>query len=127
MATASEINAAATEPEWETISTSIGEEWDFEQDGVLVGHFLGTKTVESTKVDSGEATAIQFAPLDNPDHVVFIWQSADLMMFSNDDRIRTGDLCKINFLGRRTFTGKDNKPRQIKNYSVQVAKIVPTA
>lgn len=116
-------NAANGVDEWETVNTgSIGEEWDFTRDGPLVGNFLGLRTVETTKVESGEATAIQFAPIDRPDEIVFVWQSADLMAFSDSDMFTIGDRVRINFLGIKQFTGADGKPRQLKQYRVQVPK-----
>lgn len=118
------------EPEidWETINTgSLGDEWDFERNGPLIGYFTGTRVIETQKVDSGEATAILFSPYKHQDEQVFIWQSADLEIFSEPESpILQGDLCKITFLGIRQFTGtnKDGKaePRQIKQYKVQAQK-----
>lgn len=111
--------------DWETVNTgSLGNEWDFERDGPLVGHFLGSRVIETTKTQSGEATALQFAPVANPDDIVFIWESADLGIFSDTDSIiRVGDLVRIAYLGRRQFTAADGTPRQIKQYRVQMPKI----
>lgn len=111
--------------EWETISTSLGDEWDFERDGALIAHFVGLVEKETNKIESGKATAVQFAPINDPDRVVFVWASADLQMFTGGDSadlIRVGDLVKIQFLGRDQFTGADGSPRQIKRYRVQAAK-----
>lgn len=120
MAKISDAPETTDSEQWETINSgSLGNEWDFDQDGPLVGYFLGTRTVPTTKVDSGEATAIQFSLRSDPDEIVFVWESSDLKIFSNTDMFRTGDLTKITYLGRRSFTGSDNKPRQIKQYRVQ--------
>lgn len=115
--------SADTGDEWETVNTgSIGEEWDFERDGPLTGNFLGLRTVETTKVESGEATAIQFAPISAPDEIVFVWMSADLKAFEDSDMFAVGDRVRISYLGRKQFTGEDGKPRQLKQYRVQVPK-----
>lgn len=109
--------------EWDTVNTgSIGEEWDFERDGPLTGNFLGLRTVETQKVESGEAIAIQFAPISDPDSVVFIWMSADLAAFEDGGMFAIGDRVRITYLGRKQFTGADGKPRQLKQYRVQVPR-----
>lgn len=121
---ASRPDASADVPDgttWETLpGGSMGDEWDFERDGTLIGHFVGLKTVETQKVESGEATAILIAPLTTPDREVFVWASKELDALTGD-LVRVGDLVKIDFLGRDQFTDKDGKPRQIKRYKVQAA------
>lgn len=111
--------------EWETVNTgSLGSEWDFDRDGALVGHFLGLRTIETTKTASGSATALQFAQATHPDNIVFVWESADLSVFSDTESIiRVGDLVRITYLGRRQFTAADGTPRQIKQYRVQLPKV----
>lgn len=116
-----ETTAIPEGTEWETIPTgSLGNEWSF-HDGPLVGHYLGSRVVETTKVDSGEAVAHQFAPLDNPDDIVFLWESHDLSALSGE-MIRVGDLIRVSFLGERAFTSKDGQPRRIKQYKIEAAK-----
>jgi hypothetical protein len=115
---------AADNDGWDTLNSgSIGTEWDFERETVLTGHFLGLRTVETTKIESGTATAIQIAPLDSPDDIFFVWLSADLKAFEMDNDgtalVRQGDLVRITYLGRKSFVGADGKPRQIKQYKVQ--------
>lgn len=113
--------------EWENLpGGSLGDEWDFERDGALIAHFVGMQDVETQKVESGHATALQFAPVNDPDRIVFVWQSSELSQFSEGDDgfplVRTGDIVKIQYLGRDQFSGTDGKPRQIKRYRVQVGK-----
>lgn len=107
--------------EWETIGGSLGTEWDF-RDGPLVGNYLGSQTVATRKTESGEAIAHRFAGADDPDSIVFVWESADLRSAFANDAIGLGDLCRISFLGEREFTSADGQPRRIKQYRVQRAK-----
>lgn len=110
--------------EWETIPTgSLGEEWDFEHDGPLIGHYLGSRTVETRKLESGEATAHLFAPVRDPESVVFLWESADLRGAFDGDKIRMGDKVRVTYLGERAFTADNGQPRRIKQYRVEAAKI----
>lgn len=109
--------------EWETVNTgSIGEEWDFDRDGPLTGAFLGLRTVPTQKVESGEATAIQFAPAGAEDTIVFVWMSEDLKAFGDSNMFAVGDRVKVSYLGRKSFNGADGKPRQLKQYRVQVPR-----
>ncbi len=127
-ATAPEIDAPeAGAMEWETVQTGLGREWDFERDGALVGNFLGVQSVETTKVDSGEATAYLFrSRAENED--VFVWGSSEIVKAfdrsipdTNDPIIAIGDLVKVEYLGRESFTGAKG-PQQIKRYRVQIPK-----
>lgn len=109
--------------EWETIPTgSLGEEWDFERNGALVGNFIGSREVETQKIESGRATAYQFAPVADPDAIVFVWGSAEIEAAFTSDLIRVGDKVRITYLGERAFTAADGKPRRIKQYKVEAAK-----
>lgn len=117
---------AATE--WETVNANLGKEWDFERDGALTGHFLGTATVETDKVESGVATAYRFSPQGDPESLVFIWGSSEIVgafsrMIPDTDQpiIAIGDLVRIKYLGRDAFTGAKG-PQQIKRYAVQIPK-----
>lgn len=111
---------------WETVGGSLGEEWDF-VNGPLIGNYLGHKTVETEKVDSGEATAYQFALASDPESVVFVWGSYAITDAFADGAIKLGDLVKITAQGTREFsavnekTGK-NEPRIVKQYRVQVRR-----
>lgn len=114
--------------EWETIpSGSLGEEWDFSHAGPLVGQYIGSREVETQKIESGSATAHQFAPLDAPESIVFLWESADLagafhVAEDGTTLIRVGDIVRVTFLGERAFTSADGQPRRIKQYRVEAAK-----
>jgi hypothetical protein len=121
---------AADNDEWETIPTgSLGNEWDFDRDGALIGNYLGSRTVETAKLESGEATAHLFAPIGDPESVVFLWESADLAGAFRVDGdgtslIRVGDKVRVTFLGERAFTAANGQPRRIKQYRVEAAKRV---
>jgi len=112
----------ADEEKWETLNSgSIGVEWDFDKEGPLTGYFTGTRDIETQKVESGKAVALLFAPRDHPDEQVFVWQSSDLSLFTEEmPMVRVGDLVKITFLGRKNFTAADGRPRQLKQYKVQI-------
>lgn len=114
--------------QWDHIPTGLGREWDFERDGALVGNYLGERRVETTKVESGEAFALEFALRSDPTDMVLVWKSSELASAFDKDMatgttlIAIGDLVRITALGRDNFTGADGKPRQIKRYKVEAAK-----
>lgn len=111
--------------EWDDIRVGLGEEWDF-RDGPLVGNFLGTTTQEIEDKQTREQRTVnvhQFAPVDNPDVIVFLWGSSELDAAMASDLVRQGDKMRITFLGIDQFTSDDG-PRQIKRYRVQAAKRV---
>lgn len=108
--------------EWETVGGSLGQEHDF-RGGPLVGFYLGAQTVATRKVESGEATAHRFADINDPESIIFVWESADLRSaFTGTDAIALGDKVRIAFLGEREFTSDDGQPRRIKQYRVQRSK-----
>lgn len=115
--------ATADVDEWERIPTGNidGDEWDFDK-GPLIGYFLGSTTVETNKVDSGQATAYMFSLRDDPESVAFVWASQQLTAAFGGDLIRQGDLVRIRFNGYDQFTGRDGKPRQVKRFSIDAAK-----
>jgi hypothetical protein len=112
--------------EWETVGGSLGIEHDFST-GPLVGSYLGGTDVKTDKVKGGIATAHKFAADDDPESIIFVWESADLRNAFGADGIQQGDRVRIVYLGEREFsavnedTGK-NEPRRIKQYRVQRAK-----
>lgn len=107
---------------WEDVGSGLGEEWDFDRDGALIGNYLGSKTVETDKIETGEATAYQFAPERDPESVVFVWGSWQIADAFAQDAIRIGDLCKITYLGiKQVGTGDDGKPRMVKRFRIQRA------
>lgn len=122
-----EAEAVAPEQdEWDEIRIGLGEEWDFDQDGPLTGHFLGSTTQEIEDKRTGEMRVVnvhQFAPVGDPDAVVFLWGSSQLDAAMASDLVRQGDKMRITFLGIDQFTSDDG-PRQIKRYRVQAAKRV---
>ena len=113
--------------EWETVQVGLGREWDFDRDGALIGNFLGVQTVETLKVDSGEANASLFrSRAENED--VFVWGSSEIVKAfartipdTDDPLIAIGDLVRIEYLGRESFTGAKG-PQQIKRYRVAIPK-----
>jgi hypothetical protein len=119
--------AAPDSTEWETVQVGLGREWDFDRDGALVGHFIGRKTVETDKVEAGEATAYLFSA-DPTGEEVFVWGSSEIVsafsrMIPDTDTpiITIGDKVRVEFLGRDSFTGAKG-PQQIKRYRVQIPK-----
>lgn len=115
--------------QWETMTLGLGEAWDFERNGALIGNFLGSTTQEVTDKQTGEkrtTNVYQFAPYDNPEETVFVWGSYAIDSAFSDDRIRQGDLVKITYLGMEQFTDpKTKQPRVAKRYKIQAAKNAP--
>lgn len=118
---------AAPEDEWERIALGLGEEWDF-HNGPLIGNYLGTTTVtaENKNPRPGEGSTRevpvhQFAPVDDPSGIVFLWGSSELDNAFNSDLVRIGDKVRINYLGKSEFNGQ-NGPQNIKRYRVDLAK-----
>lgn len=107
---------------WETVGGSLGEEFDFSTGAPLIGNYLGSRTVETEKVESGEATAYQFALASDPESVVFVWGSYAITDAFAAGDIKLGDLVKITAQGTREFKGPDGKPRIVKQYRVQVRR-----
>jgi hypothetical protein len=114
--------------EWETVSTGLGREHNVEEDGPMTGNYLGSREVPIERynddgvLENVETRAYQFAPDEDPSDVVFVWESAEIRSAFESDAIAIGDRVRIRFLGRENFTGKNNKPQQIKRYKVERAK-----
>ena len=115
--------------EWETVSTGIGRNWDFDKDGPLVGVYMGVQSVDipKDKQQTGPdgklretANAHQFALVDGSSEIVFLWESHELN--SAFSEVGEGEKLRVQFLGFEQFKGKDDKPRQVKRYQVQRAK-----
>lgn len=120
-----DVQEAPSEPLWETIQTGLGTEHDFDRDGALIGHYVGSQTMDVRDWNSDdpaatrEATAYQFAPEDAPDDIIFVWNSSEIDKAMA--QVALGDLVRIVFLGVEQFTG-DKGPQQVKRYRVQRAK-----
>lgn len=113
----------ALDDEWETISTGLGQEYDVENLGPLVGNFTGTthKELDDPTSNTGKRDQLvyQFSPIDDPTNTVFLWGSYELDTAFAD--IPLGTKVRISFAGRSQFKSKEG-PRQIKHYKVQKAK-----
>lgn len=110
-----------TDHKWEDVRTGLGDEWPIENEP-LVGSFLGMSTKELTGADGQDRvqSIYQFAPENEPDHIVFIWGSYQLDEAFRD--IESGTLCRVTFNGIRQFKDDKGGPRQVKNYRVQVSR-----
>ena len=109
--------ADALEEEWETVQTGLGQSYDPETKGPLVGDYLGST---SKLIEDRDQTVHQFSPVNEPDMIYFIWGGYELDEAMS--KITQGTRCRISFAGRDQFKAKDGKPRQIKHYKVQTAK-----
>lgn len=118
--------ADVSDIEWETLELGLGEQWDFDHDGPLTGHFLGTtqRNIEDKETHEIRETNVhQFAPLDAPDDIVFVWGSAQLDAAFASDFVRQGDIVRVHFLGVDQYTDKETgKPRVVKRFRIQLAK-----
>lgn len=113
--------ATADAPQWEDVRTGLGDEWPIE-DRPLDGNFLGMSTKELTGADGKERvqSIYQFAPMDAPDTIVFLWGSYQLDEAFRE--IERGTRCRVTFNGIRQFKDDKGGPRQVKNYRVQIAR-----
>lgn len=115
--------AEALDEEWETISTGIGEEIPLAEGQSFVGNYLGTtsKELKDPDTESGvrDQSVHQFAPLNDPNEVLFLWGSYELD--AGLSKVQQGSKVKVTFTGYGRFNS-DAGPRQIKHYKVQVAK-----
>jgi len=106
------------EEEWEEVSTGIGEQWDFEKSGDLIGTFVGAINVElRTARQDGSNSALAWTFITDEDERVFVWDSYQLAEAMTD--AGSGDRVKIHFAGVREF---DNGARRIKQYKVFMKK-----
>jgi hypothetical protein len=106
------------EEEWEEISTGIGEQWDFDKNGDLIGTFLGAENIELKEPRAdGKTTALAWRFATDSDELVFIWDSYQLGLAMTE--AGSGDRVKIHFDGYREF---DNGSRRIKQYKVFMKK-----
>lgn len=126
-------NTATTEPtedvvpteEWEDIKVGLGEEWDTEENGPIVGIFMGMETLEVPDANNpGQKRAtnayrIEVATDENPNR--FVWGSYNLDLAMAE--IEVGNKVRISFVGRNSFKGSDGRPQTVKTYRVQRAKV----
>lgn len=116
------------EDDWEEISTGIGEEWDFDKSGALIGTYRGTEYVDIPESkqrpnDNGETRtrAMTYKFLTAADGAeVFIWESYQINEAMKE--VTEGELCKIQFDGYKQFSGGDGDPRQVKKFKVSVKR-----
>lgn len=116
-AAADQATPTTTDDEgWETISTGLGKEVELAQGESFVGRY-----VEKVEVDLPEgserptATAHIFAAADTGEQR-FMWAAHELDTAIVN--VVRGQLCRITFEGRDSFTGTDG-PRQVKRYKVE--------
>lgn len=126
---ASAVQAFGDDIQWQNVSAGFGDQWDFEIDGPLVGHYIGS--VETTLPDSNNPGQMrtswvhQFAPMDDPDTVVFVWGSHNLDAAfrgydaDGNDLIPLGTLVRVVWRGKKEMKGKGGKTVNV--YTVQVA------
>lgn len=119
-----------TPEEWEDIRIGLGDEWDFERDGPLVGRYVATipdfvvPDMQSREPGATRTTNVyQFEPdSDSTDTgLVFVWGSAQLDAAFQSEEVRIGDRMRLSYLGVDQFNSADG-PRTIKRYRVQVSK-----
>lgn len=114
-----------TEPEWEEVSVGIGEEWDFDKRGDLIGKFIATRMVpipeakQYTKNGELVKEAQIWEFVDENGEVYFLWDSYKLAEGLKD--AGAGSMVKIQFQGYKKFDGSDG-PRQIKEFKIFLAK-----
>jgi hypothetical protein len=120
---AKEPSVIDTEDEWEDVKVGIGDQWDFETQGVLIGHIVGKFPIDLPERSWSQnpdgttrkvADAWKFALRDTGEEV-FIWDSYALSDALTEPGF--GDLVRIQFEGYKDF---DNGKKRVKKYKVQV-------
>lgn len=115
------------EDDWEEISTGIGEEWDFDKKGQLIGTYKGTEYVDIPKEKQRpnkdgsireRAMTYTFETADEG-ATVFVWESHQMNEAMKE--VTEGDLVRIQFDGYKKFDGSDG-PRQVKQFKVSVKR-----
>lgn len=125
------VDAFDEDIKWQNVSAGFGDQWDFEIDGPLIGNYLGSVETGVPDGNSPDPTATrkswvhQFAPISDPDSVVFAWGSYNLdAAFRGWDTdgnalIPLGTLVRIVWRGKKEMKGKGGKTVNV--YTVQVA------
>lgn len=96
--------------EWERVQSGLGEQWDFEKQGDLVGTWVGAEIIELKEPGldgKTEATAYMFQVEDGSQ--VFLWQSYALT--NALEKVGVGERLKIAYKGQRDFTGEKGAQR----------------
>lgn len=115
---------------WEDVVIGLGEEWDFDKFGFLVGRYIGTQSMDvPDRNNPGQmrTTAVhRFEADSNEDAPVFVWGSYQLdEAFNPSDgspsQIRAGDSVRIDPLGTKSFSSEDG-PRTLKQFRVRVKR-----
>jgi hypothetical protein len=107
---------------WEKAEAGIGEEWDFDKNGDLVGVFVKTRHIDLPErsqrpgPDGELRKTAQIWEFMLPEgEIVFIWDSHQLAELMTAPGM--GDQVKIRFKGYKKFDGSDG-PRQVKEYDL---------
>lgn len=110
------------EEEWEEVKIGLGEEWDFEKNGDLIGTLVGAKNIDLPEHSWGTGpdgevrkTAGVWEIANDNGEIFFIWDSYQLTEALTD--FGRGDRIKVHFDGYRKFDSKGG-PRQVKQYRV---------
>lgn len=110
------------EDDWEEISTGLGEEWDFDKSGQLVGTYKGTEyidiPVEKQREGRTRAMVYNFEEAANGESV-FVWESYQLRESMKE--VTEGDICRIQFDGYKQFNGAEG-PQTVKKFKVSVKR-----
>lgn len=108
--------------EWENVNTGLGDAWPIMEEP-LIGYFLGTQQRDVPDPNNPGQTRLsnahQFAPVDSPQDVVFVWGSAMLDAALNEAVV--GDKYRIDYAGERSYSAKNGQPRRVKTYRVRHA------
>lgn len=115
------------EDDWEEISTGIGEEWDFDKTGDLIGTYKGTEYIDipeekqRPQADGSKRTRAMTYQFETASEgaTVFVWESYQLNEAMKE--VTEGDLCRLKFDGYKKFDGSDG-PRQVKQFKISVKR-----
>ena len=116
------------EDDWEEIQVGIGNEWDFDKKGQLVGEYKGTSYVDipeekqRVQEDTGEkrTRAMVYNFIEGTEgESVFVWESHQLNEAMKE--VTEGDLVRVQFDGYKKFDSAKG-PRQVKQFKVAVKR-----